>query len=54
VSFASVNSLNMHHEVHGSGRPLVMLHGGISNIEADFGMLLPTLSRLAYTRRRER
>jgi pimeloyl-ACP methyl ester carboxylesterase len=43
--YAQVNGLNMYYEVHGSGSPLVLLHGGISNIETDFGLLLPRLSK---------
>ena len=45
MTYASVNALNMYYEVHGSGRPLVLLHGGISNIETDFGLLLPALAK---------
>lgn len=30
--YASVNGLNMYYEVHGSGRPLVLLHGALSAI----------------------
>jgi len=25
--YASVNGLNMYYEIHGTGRPLVLLHG---------------------------
>ncbi len=45
MTYASVNALNMYYEVHGSGRPLVLLHGGISNIETDFGLPLPALAK---------
>src|SRR6266508_6784957 len=45
MSYAEVNGLKMYYEVHGSGRPLVLLHGGISNIETDFGLLLTTLAK---------
>ncbi len=27
-SYASVNGLEMYHEIHGTGRPLILLHGG--------------------------
>src|SRR5262249_4553639 len=47
-SYASVNGLDMYYEVHGDGRPLVLLHGAYSTIETDFGPMLPTL---AQTRR---
>lgn len=45
MSHAEVNGLNMYYEVQGSGRPLVLLHGGFSNIETDFGLLLPGLKK---------
>jgi pimeloyl-ACP methyl ester carboxylesterase len=35
----------MYYEVHGSGQPLVLLHGALSTIEVDFGKLLPLLAR---------
>ena len=31
-SYASVNGLNMYHEIHGVGQPLVLLHGAFSAI----------------------
>ena len=48
MSYAQLNGLNMHYEIHGSPSregPLVLLHGGISNIETDFGLLLPGLTK---------
>ena len=43
-SYASVNGLNMYYEVHGAGRPLVLLHGGLGTIAGMFGQLLPPLA----------
>jgi pimeloyl-ACP methyl ester carboxylesterase len=43
--YASVNGLDMYYEVHGEGRPLVLLHGAFSTIETDFGPMLPTLAQ---------
>lgn len=43
--YAMVNDLKMYYEVHGTGRPLVLLHGGVSNIQKDFGKLIPTLAK---------
>jgi pimeloyl-ACP methyl ester carboxylesterase len=43
--FAQVNGLEMYYELHGSGRPLVLLHGGGSTIESNFGRVLPGLAR---------
>jgi pimeloyl-ACP methyl ester carboxylesterase len=40
----SVNGLEMYHEVHGAGRPLVLLHGAMSTIETSFGAVLPLLA----------
>ncbi len=42
-SYASVNGLNMYYEAHGSGRPLILLHGGVSASEM-FDPILPKLS----------
>ncbi len=44
-SYASVNGLKMYYEIHGSGRPLVLLHGALSTIEASFGKVLPSLAQ---------
>ncbi|MDQ3949046.1 MAG: alpha/beta hydrolase, partial [Gemmatimonadota bacterium] len=46
--YASVNGLRMYYELHGQGRPLVLLHGAFSNINTDFAKILP---RFARTRR---
>jgi pimeloyl-ACP methyl ester carboxylesterase len=46
TGYAAVNGLDMYYEIHGSGGvPLVLLHGGISTIEVDFGRMLPALVR---------
>ena len=42
---ASVNGLNMYYEIHGSGQPLVLLHGAFSAIGTSFGKLLPELAK---------
>jgi pimeloyl-ACP methyl ester carboxylesterase len=44
-SYASVNGLEMYYEIHGAGRPLVLLHGGPTTIDTSFGKLLPTLAK---------
>jgi pimeloyl-ACP methyl ester carboxylesterase len=41
--YAPVNGLEMHYEIHGVGRPLVLLHGALMTIEG-FGELLPFLA----------
>src|ERR671914_1333763 len=42
--YASVNGLEMYYEIHGSGPPLVLLHGAFSAIGTSFGELLPALA----------
>lgn len=43
-AYAAVNGLQMYYEVHGTGRPLVLLHGGILTIDLSFGRILPALA----------
>ncbi|AKU94939.1 alpha/beta hydrolase fold protein [Labilithrix luteola] len=45
ASYENVNGLSMYYEVHGSGAPLVLLHGGVSTIENSFGAVIPILAR---------
>ena len=41
--YAEVNGINLYVETHGSGRPLVLLHGGLGSGEM-FGPVMPALS----------
>jgi pimeloyl-ACP methyl ester carboxylesterase len=41
--YAPVNGLNMYYEIHGEGKPLVLIHGGGSTIQTTFGNILPSL-----------
>jgi pimeloyl-ACP methyl ester carboxylesterase len=41
--YAEVNGINLYYETHGSGRPLVLLHGGLGSGEM-FGLVLPLLA----------
>jgi pimeloyl-ACP methyl ester carboxylesterase len=43
--YAPVNGLALYYEIHGSGQPLVLLHGAFSAIGTSFGALLPGLAR---------
>jgi pimeloyl-ACP methyl ester carboxylesterase len=43
-SYASVNGLQLYYEEHGSGRPLVLLHGGMLTIDLTFRELIPLLA----------
>jgi pimeloyl-ACP methyl ester carboxylesterase len=42
-SYATVNGLGIYYEIHGTGRPLILLHGGVGAIEM-FGEVLPLLA----------
>ncbi|MBB5079038.1 alpha/beta fold hydrolase [Nonomuraea endophytica] len=45
TGYAPVNGLRMYYEIHGSGgTPLLLLHGGLFNIDLQFGPLLPGLA----------
>jgi pimeloyl-ACP methyl ester carboxylesterase len=43
-AFADINGLRLYYEIHGSGRPLVLLHGGLLTIDFMFAPMLPTLA----------
>lgn len=43
--YVNVNDLKMYYEVHGTGQPLVLLHGAFSAIGTSFGKLIPGLAR---------
>ena len=42
--YADVNGINLYYEVHGSGRPLILLHGGLMT-GSMFEPVLPILTR---------
>jgi pimeloyl-ACP methyl ester carboxylesterase len=44
MTYAPVNGLQLYYETHGSGRPLVLLHGGVQTIDLSFGPLLKPLA----------
>ena len=41
--YADVNGLHLYYETHGTGRPLILLHGGLGSGEM-FAPILPTLA----------
>jgi pimeloyl-ACP methyl ester carboxylesterase len=43
--YAQINGLRLYYEIHGSGMPLVLLHGGGSTIVSTYGHILPELAR---------
>jgi len=44
MTYAPVNGLQLYYEVHGTGRPLVLLHGGLLTIDLNFGPMLGPLA----------
>lgn len=43
--YASVNGLEMYYEIHGEGKPLVLLHGAFSATDTSFGAMIPELAK---------
>lgn len=48
MPYAPTGQLDVHYEQHGTGDPLVLLHGGMQTPDLSFGQLIPQLA----TRRR--
>jgi pimeloyl-ACP methyl ester carboxylesterase len=44
MTYAPVNGLQLYYEVHGRGRPIVLLHGGLTTIDISFGSVLAPLA----------
>src|SRR5688572_26080991 len=44
TGYAPVNGLSMYYEIHGTGAPLVLLHGGFG-LTSMFGEVLPLLAK---------
>src|SRR5712671_4312082 len=44
MAYAPANGLQLYYETRGSGRPLVLLHGGLMTIDLNFGPLLEPLA----------
>lgn len=45
TGYAQVNGLKMYYEVHGAGKPVLLLHGAFNTINMAFGQLIPELSK---------
>jgi pimeloyl-ACP methyl ester carboxylesterase len=43
--YSQVNGLKMYYEIHGQGKPIVLIHGGGSTIHTNFGKIIPLLSK---------
>lgn len=44
MPYVDVNGVHLYFEEHGSGPPLVLLHGGLLTIEINFGAVIPALA----------
>jgi len=44
TGYSAVNGIKMYYEIHGKGRPLVLIHGGGSTLQTTFGLILPLLA----------
>jgi pimeloyl-ACP methyl ester carboxylesterase len=45
TGYAQVNGLKMYYEIHGAGKPILLLHGAFNTINMAFGQLIPELSK---------
>lgn len=43
--YSDVNGLRMYYEIHGEGKPLVLLHGGGSTLSSTFGKVIPLFAQ---------
>ena len=43
--YSDVNGLKMYYEIYGTGKPLVLIHGGGSTIATSFGSIIPLLTK---------
>ncbi|MFY0254780.1 alpha/beta fold hydrolase [Chitinophaga sp. 30R24] len=43
--YAPVNGLQMYYEIHGTGKPLILLHGSFMTINLNYGSLIPELAK---------
>lgn len=39
--YSEVNGLKMYYEIYGQGKPLVLIHGGGSTIQSNYGKVIP-------------
>lgn len=43
--YAPVNGIKVYYEVHGEGKPIILLHGAFYTIELNWSQLIPELSK---------
>src|SRR4051812_16047181 len=45
TGYVAVNGIKMYYEIHGQGKPLLLIHGGGSTIQTTFGRVLPMFAK---------
>ena len=45
TGYSDVNGIKMYYEIHGQGKPLVLIHGGGSTLQTSFGNIIPHLAK---------
>lgn len=45
ANYADINGIKMYYEIHGEGKPLVLIHGGGSTIESNWSVVLPLFAK---------
>lgn len=43
--YSDVNGIKMYYEIHGKGKPVVLIHGGGSTIQTNFEKIIPLLAK---------
>jgi pimeloyl-ACP methyl ester carboxylesterase len=45
TGYAQLNGLKMYYEIHGAGKPILLLHGAFNSINTAFSQLIPELAK---------
>ncbi len=43
--YAELNGIKLYYEIYGEGKPVVLIHGGGSTIETNYGKIIPFLAK---------
>lgn len=43
--YSEVNGIKMYYQIYGEGKPLVLIHGGGSTIQSNFGQVIPMFAK---------
>lgn len=43
--YSEVNGIKMYYEIYGEGKPLILIHGGGSTIQSNFGQVIPMFAK---------